>query len=55
MSYSYRLRILECSTAKIRDLLLTVVLPQLVSPTIAMAREPSDWLKQEWQDKYITL
>ena len=40
--------------SKLKTFYFTAVLPQLASPR-ATPREPSEWLQQEWQDKYQTL
>jgi len=39
---------------KLKTFYFTAVLPQLAAPR-ELVREPSDWLQQEWTDKYETL
>ena len=40
--------------SKLKTFYFTAMLLQLASPR-AIPREPSEWLQQEWQDKYQTL
>ena len=39
---------------KLKTFYFTAVLPQLASPR-AIVREPSEWLRQEWEHRYVAL